>query len=69
MRVYVGHPPHRGERFGNRAHVLWRIGGLLILPPFGMSITFLGGYEGKYRAIALQAFLSADLIWWPLARD
>jgi MFS family permease len=44
-------------------------GGLLIPPSFGVSITFFGGYEVTWRAIALLALASAALMAWPTARD
>jgi nitrate/nitrite transporter NarK len=43
-------------------------GGLLLPPLFGISITFFGGYEVTYRAMAALALASAVLMWWPPAR-
>ena len=38
-------------------------GGLLMPPLFGISITFLGGYDVTYRAFAVLALGSAALLW------
>jgi MFS family permease len=38
-------------------------GGLLIPPLFGASVTFLGGFEGTYRAMAILSLASAGLMW------
>jgi MFS family permease len=43
-------------------------GGLLIPPLFGASITFLGGYEATYRAMAILAAAGAMLMWLSPAR-
>jgi MFS family permease len=40
-------------------------GGLLIPPSFGVSITYLGGFEATYRAMAILALAGAMLMWWP----
>jgi MFS family permease len=44
-------------------------GGLLIPPLFGASITFLGGYEVTYRAMAVLVMAGAALMWWSPKRD
>jgi nitrate/nitrite transporter NarK len=43
-------------------------GGLLLPPLFGISVTYLGGYEATYRVFALLAMGSAILMWWPPVR-
>jgi MFS family permease len=43
-------------------------GGLLMPPLFGISVTFLGGYEAAYRVFALFALGAAILVWWPPER-
>jgi MFS family permease len=43
-------------------------GGLLIPPSFGAAVTFLGGFDGAYRAMAILALAAAVLLWRPPAR-
>jgi MFS family permease len=41
-------------------------GGLLIPPSFGATITFLGGFEGAYRGMAVLALAAAVLLSPPM---